>query len=99
MAEENKTLKITVHLYDTDMSVRISPQEEEAYRKAAKLIVDTMNTYVPILKGKRSEKDIMYAAMLAIALRYEQEAMRNDTIPFTDILGKLTSEIEEALKE
>ena len=93
MAEENKTLKITVHLYDTDMSVRISPQEEEAYRKAAKLIVDTMNTYVPILK------DIMYAAMLAIALRYEQEAMRNDTIPFTDILGKLTSEIEEALKE
>lgn len=99
MAGEINKLNIRLHLYDTDMAVKVFPEEEELYRNAAKLIADTMNTYVPILKGKRSEKDILYAAMLDIALRYEQEAKRNDTLPFCDILGKLTSEIEDALKK
>ena len=36
--------------------------------------------------------------LIDIALRYEREALRNDTEPFKDILGKLTSEIEDALK-
>lgn len=98
MAGENNKLNIKLHLYDTDMAVKVLPEEEEAYRNAAKLIGETMNTYVPILRGRKSEKDILYAAMLAIAIRYEQVAMRNDTEPFIDILGKLTSEIEEALK-
>ena len=97
-AKDNEKLNIRLHLYDTDIAVKVLPEEEEAYRKAAKLIGDTMNIYVPILRGRKSEKDILYAAMLAIALRYEQVAMRNDTTPFIDILGKLTSEIEEALK-
>lgn len=99
MAEENKKLNIRLHLYDTDMAVKVFHEEEEYYRNAAKLIVDTMNTYVPILRGKKSEKDIMYAAMLDIALRYEKEAKRNDTVPYNDILEKLTSEIEDALKK
>ena len=37
-------------------------------------------------------------ALIDIALRYESEALRNDTEPFKNILGQLTSEIEEALK-
>lgn len=81
------------------MAVKVFPEEEEVYRCAAKTVTDTMNTYVPILKGKRSDKDILYAAMLDIALRYEKEAKRNDTAPFSDILSKLTSEVEEALQK
>ncbi len=41
----------------------------------------------------------MYMAMLDIALKYKKEGVRNDTAPFNDILGKLTSEIEEVLKK
>ena len=52
-----------------------------------------------LFKGKKSDKDIAYMAMLDIALRYKKEGMRNDTAPFNDILGKLTSEIEDALKK
>ena len=37
-------------------------------------------------------------ALLDIALRYEKESSRNDTAPYSVILNKLTSEIEEALK-
>ena len=97
--QENSKLNIRLHLYDTDVAVKILRDEEEVYRRAAKRITDTMNTYVPILMGKRSEKDILYAAMLDIALRCEKEAKRNDTEPVSDILKKLTSEIGDALKK
>jgi cell division protein ZapA len=100
MAEEKKKRQIRLHLYDTEMAVNVNRDEEEEllYRKAAKLITDTVNTYSNLLKGRKSEKDILYAAMLDIALRFEKTDRRNDTTPFEDILGKLTQEIEDALK-
>ena len=60
--------------------------------------LDTINTYSTLFKGKKGDKDIIYMAMLDIALRYKKEGVRNDTAPFNDILNKLTSEIEDALK-
>ena len=36
-------------------------------------------------------------AMIDIALRYERESKRNDTAPFSEMLKRLTSEIEETL--
>ena len=96
--QDDSKLNIRLHLYDTDMAVKVYRDEEEYYREAAKLISDVMNTYVSLLNGRRGEKQILYAAMLDIALRYQKEAKRNDTAPISDILGKLTSEIEEALK-
>lgn len=98
MAEENKKLNIRLNLYDTVMAVNVFPEEEEYYRNAAKLINNTMNLYVPMLRGRKTEKEILYAAMLDIAIGYEKEARRNDTGIYNDILEKLTSEIEEALK-
>ena len=92
--QDNSKLNIRLHLYDTDMAVKVFPEEEEYYRNAAKLITNTMNTYVPILRGKKTEKEIMYAAMLDIALMYEKD----NTGSYSDILEQLTSEIEEALK-
>lgn len=99
MAEENRDkLHIRLHVYDTDISVNVFREDEEYYRNAAKLITDTVNTYASLFKGTRSDKDLLYMALIEIALRYEKESSRNDTEPFNDILGKLTSEIEEALQ-
>ena len=36
--------------------------------------------------------------LIDVALMYERERGKNDTAPYDDILTKLTSEIEEALK-
>jgi cell division protein ZapA len=36
--------------------------------------------------------------LIEIALRYEKEMAKNDTTPYDNILSKLTSEIEDALK-
>ncbi|EFI71141.1 MULTISPECIES: cell division protein ZapA [Segatella] len=98
MAEESKEkLKIRLHVYDTEIAVNVVRDDEEYYRKAAKLITDTVNTYADIFKGRKSDKELLYMALIDIALRYEKEAGRNDTSIYQDILGKLTSEIEEAL--
>ena len=90
MAEENKKLQIRLHLYDTDMAVNINRDDEELYRKAAKLITDTVNTYSNLFKGRKSEKEILYMALVDIA-------KRNDTLPYHHILSQLTQEIEEVL--
>lgn len=99
MAEqEQDKLLIRLHVYDTDLSVRIPREDEEYYRKSAKQIDDIVNSYTKIFKGRKSDKEILYMALIDVALRYEKESDRNDTKPYDDILEKLTSEIEDALK-
>jgi len=96
--QEQDKLLIRLHVYDTDLSVRIPREDEEMYRKSGKLIDETVNSYAKIFKGRKSDKEILYMALIDVALRYEKESSRNDTAPYNDILEKLTSEIEDALK-
>ena len=70
MAEQNSKLQIRLHVYDTDLSVSIPREDEEYYRRAAKLITDTVNTYAKVYKGRKSDKDVLYMALIDIALRY-----------------------------
>jgi len=100
MAEANRDkLHIRLHVYDTEISVNIVREEEEYYRNAAKLITNTVNNYASVFRGRKSDKELLYMALIDIALRFEKESARNDVTPYSDILGKLTSEIEEALGE
>lgn len=100
MVKENKEkLHIRLHVYDTDLAVNIIREDEKYYRDGAKLITDTVNTYAEVFKGRKSDKEILYMALIDIALRYEKENSRNDTAPYLDVLEKLTSEIEEAVKK
>ena len=91
-------LQIRLHVYDTDLSVRIPREDEEYYRKSAKLIDDIVNSYTKIFKGRKSDKEILYMALLDVAMRYEKAEGKNDTQPYNEILEKLTAEIEDALK-
>ena len=95
---EQEKLLIRLHIYDTDLSVKISRADEEYYRRSGKLINDIVNSYSKIFKGRKSDKEILYMALIDIALRYEKESGRNDTAPYHDILTQLTAEIEDALK-
>lgn len=99
MVSNNKEkLDIRLHVYDTDMSVTIVRSDEQYYRQAAKLITDTVNAYTSHFKATRSEKEILYMALIDIALRYEKEAERNDVQQYADTMVKLTTEIQEVLK-
>ena len=96
MSDDKMTIKL--HMYDVDMSVTINRDDEVYYRRAGKRIDDRVNRYAKTWKGKKSDNEILYMALLDIALRYEKESTQNDTAPYRDILSKLTSVIEEALK-
>ena len=87
MADNSSLLTIKLNVYNTLFTVHTKREDEESYRKSAKL------------KGIKSEKDIQLMVMLDIAMRYEQTAGRNDTKPYIETLQTLTEEIESALNE
>ena len=98
MPEENKDkLHIRLRVCDTEIPIRVYREEEEVYRRAAALVTSIVNLYTSRAQGKKGTIEILYMALIDIALKYEKEAERNDTKPFRDILTTLTKEIEDAL--
>lgn len=98
MAEtDSNKINIRLHIYDTDIMVRVPREEEALYRKGANLINELMNAYFANFKGSKSDREITYFAMIDLALRHERQLQRNDTKPYEDILLQLTSEIESEL--
>ena len=91
-------LHIRLHVYDEEIEVTVKREDEEFYRLAAKLITDRYNAYAQAYKGKKGEHTISLMTLIDIALLYEREHRKNDAAPYNDILKKLTSDIEEALK-
>ena len=87
-------LRIKLHLYETDLMVNVPREEEQYYRAAAKQVTETVNTYAKIYQGKKTHNDVMYMAMLDLAL-----AALNDTQPFMELIAKLTQEIEEVMPD
>lgn len=91
-------LRIRLHVYDTELAVKINRDDEPLYRAAGRLITDTVNTYAAAFNGKKTEKDILYMALIDIALKYQRETKRNDTEPFRQAMQDITREIEDALQ-
>ena len=99
MAEQDKDrLHIRLHVYDDDIEVKVNRDEEEYYRKAAKLITERYNAYAQAYKGRKSEHTVALMTLIDIALMYQKERSNNDTSPYDNVLAKLTAEIEEGLK-
>ena len=96
---DSSKLHIRLHVYDTEIPVNVVREEEKFYRDAAKLITNTVNTYAQVFKGKKEDKELLYMALIDIALCYEKELERNDTVPYSKMLERLTAEIEDTLKE
>ena len=92
-------LRIKLHLYETDLMVNVPREEEQYYRAAAKQVTETVNTYAKIYQGKKTHNDVMYMAMLDLALRSNKLAALNDTQPSMELIAKLTQEIEEVMPD
>ena len=97
MAEGKDKLRIRLHVYDTDIPVNIRREDEFYYREAAKLISNTVNTYADRYKSRNSDKEIMYMAMIDIALRLQRQKGDSDTSELDKSLSALTSEIDGIL--
>jgi cell division protein ZapA len=100
MAEQNMDrLHIRLHVYDEEIEVVINREDEEYYRSAAKLITERYNGYAQRFKGRKSDHTIALMTLIDIALTYQKERANNDTMPYDNVLARLTSEIEEILGE
>jgi len=98
MAEQTQDKQhIRVHLYDEDIDVVVNRDDEPFYRAAAKLITDRYNAYAKVFKGRKSDHTIALMTLLDIALKHQQEMHHNDTLPYDNVLARLTEEIHEAL--
>ncbi len=95
---DNEKQNITLHIYDTQIPIAVLRSQEQNWREAGKLVNDRLNAYYGNYKGVKSDKEIMYYAMIDLALRCVGETRRNDVSPFIDILTTLSEEIDEALK-
>lgn len=96
----NDKLSIKLNLYGTSLTIHdIAPAEEPLYRDAAILINETVGSLAEIYSKERGMANVLYMALVDIAVEYMRASKQNDTKPFRDILGKLTSEIEEVIKE
>ena len=97
--EKREQRKIRLHVYDIELPITIYADEEEIYRRAAKNATKIVAAYTAQANGKKSVIDILYMAIVDLALKYELEAMRNDTSQYQEILKKITSEIEQTLSD
>ena len=59
---------------------------------------EEIDAYAQAYKGRKGEHTIALMTLIDIALLYERELASNDTDPYNDVLAKLTSEVEKALK-
>lgn len=96
--QNNNTQHITIHVYDMPINITVPKDQEGLYREAGTLINERLNTYFSYFKGQRADKEIIYYALIDIALKYVMEAKRNDMEPVTTILDELSAEIQEAMK-
>jgi len=96
---DNDRLNIRLHIYDTDIPVKVPRDEEGMYRAAAKLITDKLNAYSQFYNGRKGKTEIDYMALIDVALMYEREKFRSDSEPFVKSMAKITSEIEKALND
>ena len=100
MAEQNKDkLHIRLHVYDAEIEVVVKRDEEEYYRAAAKLITERYNAYAQAYKGRKSDHTIALMTLIDVALMYQKEHALNDTSPYNNVLARLTTEMEEALRD
>ena len=99
MAEQKDRLHIRLHVYDEEIEVVVNRDDEEYYRRAAKLITERYNAYSQAYKGRKSDHTIALMTLIDIALMYQKERTHNDTSPYDNVLARLTAEIEEALRE
>jgi cell division protein ZapA len=96
--QNNNTQHITIHVYDVPIDLMVPKDQEALYREAGSLINQRLNAYFSHFKGQRADKEIIYYAMIDIALKYVMETKRNDMEPVANILDELSAEIQKAMK-
>lgn len=100
MAEERAKRRIILHVYNQELPITIFADEEGLYRDAAKLVSEKVNYYANIAKRSHiNDQMMLYMVLVDVAMMYQREHEKKDTEALVNVIGKLTSEIEDTLKD
>ena len=98
MADENKRLSINIKIDGRIFPLDINRSDEERYRKAAKIVNETVSRYRKMFH-KQESQDILAMTAFLIALSNLELQNRNDNSLFIDELKNLNDDISDFLNE
>ena len=94
----DEKLTIRVNIADRYYPLKISRQEEEQVRKAAKRINDTVLQYRKLYKDKDSQ-DFLAMALLQFVNKLTDLEEKQNFVPFVEEIKEIDSELEDYLQK
>lgn len=98
MTETSNKLKITLYVGNQACPVIIQRDQEEFYRKAAKLINEKLGRYKVTYPNQSNDK-YMSTALLDFAVRTVLYENQKDQSPYAETINRLSQDIQQLLDE
>jgi cell division protein ZapA len=95
---KNKRLSINIKIDGRIFPLEINREEEERYRKAAKMVNETVSKFKTTFRDQESQ-DILAMSAFQIALSNTELQERDDNSLFIDELKNLNDDISDFLKD
>ncbi|WP_321374097.1 cell division protein ZapA [uncultured Draconibacterium sp.] len=95
---KDKDFRIHIKIDGRVYPLNINRDEEERYRKAAKIVEETISGFRKMFQDNDNQ-DIMAMTAFQVALRYTEEQQRRDYSQFIDEIKDITDDISDFLKE
>ncbi|MDX1284436.1 MAG: cell division protein ZapA [Draconibacterium sp.] len=95
---KDNNLRIHIKIDGRPYPLNINRKDEERYRKAAKLVDETINEFRKMFRDN-DQQDIMAMAAFQIALNYTEQHDRQDYSQFIDEIKDLNDDIIDFLKD
>jgi cell division protein ZapA len=95
---KDKDFKINIKIDGRTYPLNINRDEEEKYRKAAKVVNEIIDAFRHQFRNN-DQQDIMAMAAYEVALRYVTEQQGRDYSQFIDDIKDLNDDISDFLKD
>ncbi len=93
---KDKDFRINIKIDGRVYPININRDDEERYRKAAKIVEETISGFRKMFQDNDNQ-DIMAMTAFQVALRYTEEQQRRDYSQFIDEIKDITDDISDFL--
>jgi len=95
---KDKDFRIHIKIDGRAYPLNINRVDEERYRRAAKIVNETIAEFRKLFQGN-DQQDIMAMTAFQVALNFTKEQERHDYSQFIDDIKDLNDDITDFLKE
>ncbi len=95
---KDKSFRIHIKIDGKEYPLEINREDEERYRKAAKIVNETIAGFRRLFQNN-DDRDILAMTAFQVALNYTEEQERHDYAQFIDDIKDLNDDISDFIKE